>query len=603
ETPTDQQTNDQPTETGNEPATGETEANETPTDQQTNDQPTETGSEPATGETEANETPTDQQTNDQPTETGSEPATGETEANETPTDQQTNDQPTETGNEPATGETEADETPTDQQTNDQPTETGNEPATGAEETPPASDDGPSPAPGADAGLQSEQSVENGDVITADEVADLVLMGNGADPATPLWLTFTDANGAIVGPVQAVVDHHGNWESPSVDLSELQDGAVAVSMEEVDASGELVPAGATTLHLQTELPSTEQIVPVSDPVTGNLLGDEVEVLNNAPSGQLSIGAINGEPLTPDEPITLPSGATLTVNADGSFEYEAGEAYADLPPGQLAADTFSYTVVDGDGNESPGTFVVNMTGVSSNPTAHDDVIATSVDTPVTVAVLDNDSSVDGQTLSVVILSDSGLGTATVNGDGSITFTPNPGVTGTARIDYLVETDDGRTDTATLHVDVVPAFQFDSINDFSQGFATGSSSPGQFRPLASRPITTLTPDPVFTGTARPGSSVIARVYDEAGELVTEQQGETDQSGHWLLQARGLDSQTNYSVDFAYAGGGSQGYGDFSVEASTHTYRPGGSASQWGLTDWARRQFDSLQQMHDDNGNPLEF
>jgi len=111
------------------------------------------------------------------------------------------------------------------------------------------------------------------------------------------------------------------------------------------------------------------------------------------------------------------------------------------------------------------------------------------------------------------------------------------------------------------------------------------------------------VFTGKAHPAAQVVARVFNEAGELVRELQGDSDAAGNWLLQAPGLGTQQNFLVDFGYAGGGGVGYGDFSVDASTDTYRPRGNAAQWGLTNWAQRQYNSLQQMHDEHGNPIDF
>jgi hypothetical protein len=67
---------------------------------------------------------------------------------------------------------------------------------------------------------------------------------------------------------------------------------------------------------------------------NLLGNDRD-----PDGdRLFITAINGISVRPGVPITLPSGATLVVNADGTVTYTPNPSFSGV-------DTFSYTVSDG------------------------------------------------------------------------------------------------------------------------------------------------------------------------------------------------------------------------------------------------------------------
>jgi hypothetical protein len=80
--------------------------------------------------------------------------------------------------------------------------------------------------------------------------------------------------------------------------------------------------------------------------------------------------------------------------------------------------------------------------------DDSASTPAGIPVTVPVLANDSDLDGDTLTVVEVTTPANGTAVINTDGTITYTPNAGFTGTDTFTYTVT--DG-TDTATASITI--------------------------------------------------------------------------------------------------------------------------------------------------------
>jgi hypothetical protein len=76
-------------------------------------------------------------------------------------------------------------------------------------------------------------------------------------------------------------------------------------------------------------------------------------------------------------------------------------------------------------------------ASAVTADPDAVRTPQDTPVTTAVLANDtgSASPLDPASVTIVAPSSHGSATVNPDGTVTFTPAPGFTGTTKYSYRV------------------------------------------------------------------------------------------------------------------------------------------------------------------------
>ncbi len=91
------------------------------------------------------------------------------------------------------------------------------------------------------------------------------------------------------------------------------------------------------------------------------------------------------------------------------------------------------------------------------ANDDTATTQEDTPVTVDVFDNDILGDPaiDTAAVTAVTDPANGTVTINGDGTVTYTPDADFNGTDTFEYtLVVTDangDTSSETATVTVTV--------------------------------------------------------------------------------------------------------------------------------------------------------
>lgn len=155
-----------------------------------------------------------------------------------------------------------------------------------------------------------------------------------------------------------------------------------------------------------------------------------------------GDPNGDPLEVTE--ATATHGTVTINDDGTITYTPDSNYN-------GGDTITYTVQDPDGNTATSTVTVTVNPVNDDPVANDDTASTDFNTPVVVAVLENDEDVDGDTLTILGTPVSAEGTVEVNGDGTITFTPNTGFSGDATITYEVTDGNGGTDTATVTVTV--------------------------------------------------------------------------------------------------------------------------------------------------------
>jgi hypothetical protein len=99
-----------------------------------------------------------------------------------------------------------------------------------------------------------------------------------------------------------------------------------------------------------------------------------------------------------------------------------------------------------------------GTTSNrpPTAVDDGRVTNEDTPLTIAVLDNDSDPDGDALTVTQVTQGMAGTVTVNANQTVTYSPNANYYGQDSFTYSIADGGGGQATATVTVTV------NSVND---------------------------------------------------------------------------------------------------------------------------------------------
>jgi VCBS repeat-containing protein len=117
------------------------------------------------------------------------------------------------------------------------------------------------------------------------------------------------------------------------------------------------------------------------------------------------------------VSGPSHGTLTLNPNGSFTYTPEENF-------VGEDSFTYQAYDGVAYSNVATVTITVTPVNDAPVAQNDSYTANEDTPLVVpapGVLGNDSDVDGDTLTAVLVSGPSHGTLTLNPNGSFTYTP--------------------------------------------------------------------------------------------------------------------------------------------------------------------------------------
>ncbi|WP_261840873.1 Ig-like domain-containing protein [Aliamphritea ceti] len=144
-------------------------------------------------------------------------------------------------------------------------------------------------------------------------------------------------------------------------------------------------------------------------------------------------------------------TSVSGVNGSAQISGGNIMFTPASGFSGAESFSYTLSDGQGGTDSATVTVTVTASSQNtaPVAKNDSASTNAGTAVTIAVLNNDSDTDGDSLTITA-ANSSLGNVTISGN-QLVFTPANGFTGTAIVNYSISDGNGGTDSATVSVAV--------------------------------------------------------------------------------------------------------------------------------------------------------
>ncbi len=196
-------------------------------------------------------------------------------------------------------------------------------------------------------------------------------------------------------------------------------------------------------------------------------DSYTTYKNTPLNVAAPGVLGNDSDPDGDPLTAvlvspPSQGSLTLNANGSFTYTP-------PAGWSGTTTFTYKARDVDGAES-NVATVTITVQNRAPTAQNDSYTTYKNTPLNVAapgVLGNDSDPDGDPLTAVLVSPPSQGSLTLNANGSFTYTPPAGWSGTTTFTYKARDVDGaESNVATVTITVqnrAPTAQNDSYTTY--------------------------------------------------------------------------------------------------------------------------------------------
>ena len=187
--------------------------------------------------------------------------------------------------------------------------------------------------------------------------------------------------------------------------------------------------------------------------GGAAGSTVTVLGQGFSGasghlQVLFGGVAATNVTvvDDSHVTatVPSGAGTV---DVQVQSGATTAY---DPSNIKGTIFGYGI---SATSAADRFAYTAAPVDHPPVAVADAATTPSGTPATVAVLANDSDPDGDPLTVSAVTQPANGSATINANNTVTYTPKAGFSGKDGFTYTASDGRGGTATATVTITVSP------------------------------------------------------------------------------------------------------------------------------------------------------
>ena len=129
---------------------------------------------------------------------------------------------------------------------------------------------------------------------------------------------------------------------------------------------------------------------------------------------------------------------------------GDGRADTAYDAVAAQQWDVELAAGATVVLTLTTTFGVEGANAVPLAVDDAGTTDEDTFVDVDVLTNDDDADGDELEIIAVTQPAAGTAALNADGTIRFTPAPDFFGPATFTYTIS-DGLASSSATVSVSV--------------------------------------------------------------------------------------------------------------------------------------------------------
>lgn len=255
--------------------------------------------------------------------------------------------------------------------------------------------------------------------------DISVSGNivGTDPNNDP-LTYSLATNAMNGI--AVVNPDGSWTyTPNPGFVGADSFTVLVD----DGKG---GSYISTVNIKVYLPNRVPVVPNYNAAT----------IENIPVSGVVVGVDPEGGNLIYSKFTDPSNGTATVDINGNWTYTPNAGF-------IGTDSFTVSVADEEGAVAISTITITVTAANRPPSVPDYTVSTAADTPVSGQVIGTDP--DGDLLVYSKLTDPSNGTVVVLPDGSWTYTPNTGFSGTDSFTVLVSDGLGGTDISIININV--------------------------------------------------------------------------------------------------------------------------------------------------------
>lgn len=229
--------------------------------------------------------------------------------------------------------------------------------------------------------------------------------------------------------------------PSLSADELED-AMLLDARDIGATGHDTIFGSGLLELA---------VPAAPP-TSSVNAAPVAVADKVTTQEdtaITISVLANDSDANGDVLAL---SALGLVANGAIVASGTSAVKFTPKANWSGTTsFTYSVSDGRGGVASALATIAVSAVNDAPGAVTDLGATVKGVATNIAVLANDLDVDGDPLSVVIVTQSPYGVASVNADKTVRFLPATTFSGTTSFSYDAVDPGGLRSRATVNVAV--------------------------------------------------------------------------------------------------------------------------------------------------------
>jgi VCBS repeat-containing protein len=254
-----------------------------------------------------------------------------------------------------------------------------------------------------------------------------------------YLDHALANATLFSQVTGAAEWHINSDEPDI----------------LDYDTSFKPAAQEALYEVNQYRTSDHDAVVvgldlkAPPVANN---DEYSINEDTTLNVAAAGVLDNDTDPNDDTLTAvlvgnATDGTVTLNADGSFSYTPNTNFN-------GSDSFTYKANDGSFDSNVATVNITINAINDPPVATNDSYSTNEDTALTVpaaGVLSNDSDVENNSLTAIVVSQPSNGTLSLNADGSFTYTPNTNYNGSDSFTYKANDGSADSDVATVSITV--------------------------------------------------------------------------------------------------------------------------------------------------------
>jgi hypothetical protein len=144
--------------------------------------------------------------------------------------------------------------------------------------------------------------------------------------------------------------------------------------------------------------------------------------------------------------------ITTPKNGTAIIENGKVKYIPKPNYNGEDSFKYTIVDPKGAKASATVKIDVLSINDAPIANNDSFTTKEDRGILVDVLNNDTDIDGDKLTIKSIVYATHGTVSIK-NNKIEYIPNANFNGKDSFAYTISDGNGKEATANVNITVEP------------------------------------------------------------------------------------------------------------------------------------------------------